>query len=136
MKKVIGRCELASFPALNISAIKTKIDTGAYTSSIHCSSIVKVDDKHVQCVFLDKSYPGFTGEVFEFAILKEVMVKSSNGYAERRFMIRTEIELVGDTYAIDLTLTHRNEMKFGALIGRKFLHKKFVVDVDLKYQSK
>lgn len=135
-KKIIGRSELAGFPNLKIGAIRTKIDTGAYTSSIHCSSIIKVDDHLVRCIFLDPSYPEYTGKEFEFKILKEVMVKSSNGYGERRFMIRTTIELMGDEYDIDLTLTHREKMKYGALIGRKFLHKKFLVDVDRKYQSK
>lgn len=134
-KKVIGRCEFAEFPNLKIGALKAKVDTGAYTSSIHCSSIIKVDDLLVRCIFLDKSYPEYTGKEFEFKILKEVMVKSSNGYAEKRFMIRTAIMLLGQEYVIDLTLTHRDDMKYGALIGRKFLHGKFVVDVDRKYQS-
>ena len=126
---------MAGFPNLKVGKLKTKIDTGAYTSSIHCSSIVKVDDHLVRCIFLDPSYPEYTGKEFEFRILKEVMVKSSNGYAEKRFMIRTIIELLGDEYTIDLTLTHRDKMKYGALIGRKFLHGKFMVDVDRKYQS-
>jgi hypothetical protein len=134
-KQIIGRYELADFPELGISSVKVKTDTGAYTSSIHCSSIIKQDDYHVRCVFLDPSYPQYTGKEFEYEILKEVMVKSSNGYAERRFKIRTTIHVLGKEYQIDLTLTHRNDMKYGALIGRKFLHRKFLVDVDLNCQS-
>lgn len=126
---------MAGFPELEITSVKVKTDTGAYTSSIHCSSIIKQDDQHVSCIFLDPSYPQYTGKAFQFRILKEVMVKSSNGYAERRFMIRTKIQLLGNEYDIDLTLTHRNDMKYGALIGRKFLHRKFIVDVDLNCQS-
>ena len=36
---LIGRREFISFPLLGIDSIEAKIDTGAYTSSIHCDSI-------------------------------------------------------------------------------------------------
>jgi hypothetical protein len=132
--KTIGRSEKVDFPLLEIENLKVKVDTGAFTSSIHCSTILKIDDHLVRCVFLDPSFEQYTGKEHVFEILKEVDVKSSNGYAERRFMIRTKIQLLDDEYDIDLTLTHRHEMKYPALIGRKFLHGRFLVDVDRKYQ--
>lgn len=133
--RIIGRSEIASFPNLKIDSLKVKVDTGAFTSSIHCSSIVRVDDHLVRCIFLDTDYEGYTGKEFEFKILKEVEVKSSNGYGERRLMIRSEIILFGESHEIDLTLTHREKMKHAVLIGRKFLHGKFLVDVDMKYNK-
>jgi hypothetical protein len=37
--KLIGRREFVDFPLLGVYHVEAKIDTGAYTSSIHCSEI-------------------------------------------------------------------------------------------------
>lgn len=134
-KLIIGRIEIAHFPLLHIDHIEVKIDTGAYTSSIHCESIEKVDDKTVRCIFLYKNDEEFTGEPIDFEIVKETVVKSSNGLSEKRFMIKTKIGILGREYEIFLTLTDRGDMKYPVLIGRKFLAKKFIVDVTRKNQS-
>jgi hypothetical protein len=42
MKITIGRADKADFPELSLSEIDVKIDSGAYTSSIHCSSINEI----------------------------------------------------------------------------------------------
>lgn len=62
-------------------------------------------------------------------------VKSSNGKTEERIFVKTAVELFGKSYETELSLTDRKEMKFPMLIGRKFLAKRFLVDVSLKYQS-
>lgn len=36
MKKIIGRTDLIDFPELDLWNIGAKIDSGAYTSAIHC----------------------------------------------------------------------------------------------------
>ena len=48
-KKIIGRRELVNFPLLDIHQIEAKIDTGAYTCSIHCENILlkTVQGKHI-----------------------------------------------------------------------------------------
>ena len=51
-KIVIGRFEKADFPLLDLENISIKIDTGAYTSSIHCDNIVEKEDQ-LYCTFLD-----------------------------------------------------------------------------------
>ena len=38
-KKTIGRIDKADFPALDLFDIDIKIDTGAYTSSIHTHKV-------------------------------------------------------------------------------------------------
>jgi hypothetical protein len=62
-------------------------------------------------------------------------VKSSNGHRENRFKIKTEVIFFGKQYNINLTLSTRDDMKHPVLIGRQFLSKKFLVDVDLVNQS-
>lgn len=134
--KTIGRRETARFPVLKIEHVEVKIDTGAYTSSIHCSKIEETGNGTVRCIFLDPENKAYTGLEFEFPIVKETLVRSSNGETEKRFMIRTQIELLGRLFKIFLTLTDRGDMKYPVLIGRRFLANKFIVDVRLKNQTK
>lgn len=141
-KLIIGRTDLADFPKLGLEAIPVKIDTGAYTSSIHCRDIkvVSKGGKDVLTfILLDPSHPQFEAEVFSTDTFREKVVKSSNGQSETRFLIKTNIRLFGKKYAISLTLSERGEMRFPILIGRKFLMGKFIVDpseTDLSYLHK
>jgi len=36
---IIGRKEIVSFPMLDLIDLEAKIDTGAYTSALHCKDI-------------------------------------------------------------------------------------------------
>ncbi|OFZ40566.1 MAG: hypothetical protein A3D92_11555 [Bacteroidetes bacterium RIFCSPHIGHO2_02_FULL_44_7] len=127
--KIIGRKERAAFPEFNLRDVLVKIDSGAYTSSIHCDQIIRENNNTVSCVFLDPEMKGYTGEVLTFDVVKEVIVRSSNGSGEKRCMIRSSIELGGEMYPIYLTLTNRNDMRYPVLLGRRFLSKRFLIDV-------
>ena len=129
-KKVIGRTDKIDFPELNLNAIDVKIDTGAYTSAIHCSKIVE-ENNTLYCTFYSKGHPYFSGKVVVFKNYTFTDVKSSNGYVENRYKIKTKALFFGKAYKINLTLSTREEMKFPVLIGRQFLSQKFMVDVDL-----
>ncbi|HET8837809.1 MAG TPA: RimK/LysX family protein, partial [Flavobacteriaceae bacterium] len=58
-------------------------------------------------------------------------VKSSNGITQKRYEIRSTIQIFGKIYKISLTLSDRKEMRYPVLIGRKFLSNKFIVDPQL-----
>lgn len=129
-KRVIGRTDIANFPALNLEDIDIKIDTGAYTSSIHCKNIVKKNNI-LFCEFLDPDHPNYNNKIFTFKEFETARVKSSNGIVSVRYAIKSNITLFEKTYSITLTLNDRNDMKYPVLIGRKFLIKKFTVDPEL-----
>ncbi|MCX7546410.1 RimK/LysX family protein [Xanthomarina sp. F1114] len=133
-KQVIGRVEKIDFPSLNLFNIDAKIDTGAYTSAIHCSEII-VDGEKLKCTFYSKGHPNFSGKQVVFDSYSTTNVKSSNGFKENRFKIKSEVIFFGKTYKINLTLSTRDDMKFPVLIGRQFLSKKFLVNVDLQNVS-
>ncbi|PSG90361.1 ATP-dependent zinc protease family protein [Aurantibacter aestuarii] len=133
-KKTIGRVDCINFPKLQLHQIDCKIDTGAYTSSIHCSEITKEGDK-LRCKFYSKGHPNFNGKEVVFDTYSLTDVKSSNGHVENRYKIKTDVVFFGKTYVINLTLSTRDDMKYPVLIGRQFLRKKFLVDVDLENQS-
>ena len=134
MKKVLGRVDKIDFPQLHLNEIDVKIDTGAYTSAIHCSKIREEDGK-LYCTFKSKGHTTFNGQEVTFNEFTFTDVKSSNGHKENRYKIKTTAIFFGKTYKINLTLSTRDDMKFPVLIGRQFLKQKFLVDVDLENQS-
>lgn len=123
---------------LNLYDIEMKIDTGAYTSTIHCKN-VKVEDNYLKCNFLDEDNPNYHEKEIVFDEYDVKVVKSSNGQAQARYRIKTEIVLFGKTEPIYLTLSDREEMRFPVLLGRNFLTKKYIVDINrtnLSYKLK
>lgn len=131
--KVIGRLEYVDFPELGISELEAKVDTGAYTSSLHCSEIIAKDDM-VRFIVLDDAHPSFEGKWFTLPIEKFTTVKSSNGQTQERVVVRTQMRILGEEFDIFLTLTNRKDMKYPVLLGRKFLQKKYLVNVNIKHQ--
>lgn len=133
--KTIGRIDKADFPELHLEDLALKVDTGAYTSSIHCHDIrrVKEDDiEYIEFKLLDPSHPLYNNKVFKIKDFKEKKIKSSIGKKQKRFIIKTKIVIFGKKYKIELSLSDRSEMRFPILLGRKFLNKRFVVDTAQK----
>ena len=139
MEKIrIGRFDKADFPDLHLNDIAIKIDTGAYTSSIHCDNIVE-ENGVLKCTFLDEEHPLYNGRQYEFPEYNVVSVKSSNGIVQKRYQIQSKITLFEKTFKLSLSLATRQEMRFPVLLGRKFLTKKFVIDTeftDLSFNNK
>ncbi len=135
---LIGRKDIADFPKLGLGGIEVKIDSGAYTSSFHCTSIEKYleDGKEsIRCVFLDPDHIQYHEKEFCFDNFNIRKVKSSNGIVEERFSVFTEIVIFDEAYQIELTLTERADMKHPVLLGRKFTSKKFLIDTSRKNLS-
>ncbi|OMP32539.1 MULTISPECIES: RimK/LysX family protein [Mangrovimonas] len=132
--QTIGRIDKIDFPELQLFEVDVKVDTGAYTSAIHCSKIIEKNNSLI-CTFHSDGHPNFSGVEVSFNSYSRTNVKSSNGFKENRFKIKTDVIFFGKTYKINLTLSTRDDMKFPVLIGRQFLSKKFLVDVDQKNVS-
>lgn len=128
-KNVIGSFETVTFPDFNGYEVMAKIDTGAFTGALHCTKIREEETPEGPVLhFSPFDHPEVEITLSEFAVNH---VKSSNGKAESRYFIDTNISLHGKTYPIVLSLADRSEMKWPVLIGRKFLRKNnFLVDVN------
>ncbi|QNH61610.1 ATP-dependent zinc protease family protein [Hymenobacter sediminicola] len=133
-KRIVGRRELVDFPQFQLWGVEAKVDTGAYTSAIHCSNIHLVTDAagrqrlHVQ--LLDPSHPDFDGKPMEFAEFSLRDIKSSNGEVQERYVIRAILRIFGEDFDTEFSLSDRSDMKYPVLLGRLLLrHGRFVVDV-------
>ena len=138
MKITIGRSDKADFPEFFLSEIDLKIDSGAYTSSIHCSKIKETSlngKPIITFTLLDPEHSFYNSKEFTSNNYASKIVKSSNGISEKRFRILTEIVIFNKSFPIYLTLSERKDMKFPILLGRKFLNKKFVIDTTKKNLS-
>ena len=136
-KRIIGRFDKADFPMLDLEGISVKIDTGAYTSSIHCEEIVEKDEV-LYCKFLDEEHEQYNGKEFIFKDYDIIYVRSSNGMIQKRYQVESKIKLFNKIYKISLSLSSRQEMRFPVLLGRKFLSNKFIVDpqlIDLSFNN-
>ncbi len=127
-KLIIGRLEHIALPGLGIPRVEAKIDTGAYSSAIHYQKVkVRRVGEQRQLVVIFQM--GGRRKTKIFKRFTRVTVRSSNGEASRRYMIRTRVQLNGHVVKTQFTLFDRSDMKFQVLLGRKFLRGRFVVDV-------
>ena len=138
--EIIGRIERIDLPEWNFSGLDAKIDTGAYTSSLHCHHIKpfkKNGEDWVHFFLLDPDHEAYTEKQLEALISDQREVKSSNGEIETRYFIQTQIRFYNEIHTIEFSLTDRSAMKYPLLIGRKFLQKgPFITDVTKKYMTK
>lgn len=140
--KTIGRADRADFPELSLRNIKIKIDTGAYTSSIHShdiSEFEKDNEAYIRFQILDPSNPKYKDKDYETKHFRKKSIKNSFGISEERYIVETTIILFGEEYPIELSLSERSNMKSPILIGRKLLNNRFIVDTskkNLSYQLK
>ena len=139
-KKIIGRRELVNFPLLHLHGIEAKIDTGAYTSAIHCRDIQEITladgSRIIRFQLLDPSHPQYHHQVFEFKEYSLRDIKSSFGEVQERYIIRTQIQVFEEIFEAEFSLSNRSDLKYPVLIGRTLLHRNFMVDVAKKYVAR
>ena len=109
----------------------SKIDTGAYSNTLHCHDI-QVKEKMLCFKVLDPTHPVFSRKEHYFSNFSRKKIKNSFGEVEERYMIKTKIKIAGRVIKSIISLTDRATMRYPVLIGRRLLRNKFVVDVSLK----
>lgn len=128
---MIGWREWVTLPRFSPDPIKAKIDTGAKTSSIHASDLTLIQSGEqtlAQFELLPSSETAEGGALVTAPVVDFRTIRSSNGQTERRPVVRTELELGGERFEIDLTLTSRTSMGHRMLLGRRVLKNRFWVD--------
>ena len=132
--QILGRYDRVDLPDLGLSDIHAKIDTGAYTCSLHCKQAGVIDGR-LEFVLLDQEHPEFTGMKFVFEKFDKRDIKNSFGEVEKRFVIVTTIKIFDEVITARFSLCNRGSLKFPILIGRKILRDRFLIDVKKKNLS-
>lgn len=137
---ILGRTEVVDLPEWKFEGLEAKIDTGAYTSSLHCHHVEAFNKENAEWIrfnLLDPSHEYYNNQILEMPLLAQREVKSSNGMSELRYFVKTKIRIFDKELPIELSLSDRSAMKFPLLLGRKFLmRQKFIVDVSKTNLSK
>ncbi|WP_194776656.1 ATP-dependent zinc protease family protein [Pararhodonellum marinum] len=132
-KHVIGRREKISIKPWGLRLVSAKVDTGAYTSAIHCEEVVEKEtngEKILEFKVLPKTHRLFKDEWIRTKDYSQKKVKNSFGQTELRYKVSTKVTMFGEEFEAEFTLTDRSKMRNAILIGRKLLKERFLVDVD------
>ena len=134
MKQIIGRKERITLEEWGLKNITAKIDTGAYTSAIHCeyTQVKKLGGKEILEFIVLSPYKHQLISTEHFSQKK---VKNSFGHVEIRYKVTTKIRIFGQDYDAEFTLSERSKMKNPILLGRKVLKGRFLIDVDKVHLS-
>ncbi len=120
---VIGLREWIALPDLGIVGLRAKIDTGASTSSLHASDIATFQRD-------GRDWVRFTAHLgtqvqrrhrCEAPLVTMKTIRSSNGQAQTRYVIRTTLALGDRAWAVEFTLACRKTMRYRVLLGSKAL---------------
>jgi hypothetical protein len=129
---VIGWREPVALPRWRIGRLKTKVDTGARTSSLHVRGVedVGAGRVRVEAVVSVRRVGGrvlFRRVPLECEIARETVIRSSTGKTQQRYVVRTLARMGDLEREIELTLVCRRRMRCRLLLGRTALEG-FVVD--------
>lgn len=130
---VIGATDLIDLPDLGWFQVPVRIDSGATTSSIHCSKVrlIQEGDQTLIQFQLDAG-KGAPKQSFKIRNFKETIVRNSSGKEEKRYVIKTTIILFGKKIRTEFTLADRGKMSYPILLGRRLLKGRFLIDVSQK----
>ena len=136
MKKeitTIGATDIADLPDLEWYKVPVRVDSGATTSSIHCSRVQLNSEGAVPVLtfYLDAKR-GAPQQSFDVTDFKETIVRNSSGKEEKRYVIKTRITLFGRKIRTEFSLANRRKMRYPILLGRKLLKGRFLIDVSQK----
>ncbi|MBI9107791.1 MAG: ATP-dependent zinc protease [Spirochaetales bacterium] len=133
---VIGWREWVGLPDLGIPKIKVKVDTGARSSSLHASNLRNFKKDGEQWVRFHIHPTQRKKDLVieaESRIIEYRSVRSSSGKATVRPVIITNVEILGLTWPVEITLASRDEMGFRMLLGREAVRNRFFVDAGKSY---
>jgi hypothetical protein len=136
-RRTAGWREWVGLKALGVEAIKAKLDTGARTSAIHAFDVEAYERDGERRVRFS-IHPIQKDDTVSIACdekLVDIRAVSNPGRrSEKRYIIRTELSLGGESWPIDLSLTDRDEMGFRLLIGRTAMHGRLLVDPERSFR--
>ena len=134
--QIVGWREWVSFTEFGGPPVRAKVDTGARTSAIHARNI-KITRQGGRDIATFDIYPVQRDASIvvhcRAPIVTRRRIRNSGGQVQERLIVRTTIAIGDNSFAIDLSLTRRDQMGYRMLLGRRALKNRFVVDSGRSY---
>ncbi len=131
----LGWRERLALPQLGISLLKAKLDTGARSSSLHVDTLEAFERDGATwlrfSIHNGRRHP--LNVRCEAPALDRRAVTDTGGRRTERWFIRSEVQLAGQSFSVDINLTDRRHMLFPMLLGRTALSGRFRLDPSLSY---
>ena len=133
----LGWRERLALPAFGIPILKAKLDTGARSSSLHVDALESFERDGQTWLRFAVNVGGRhrVSVACEAPALDRRAVTDTGGRRTLRWFIRTEVQLAGQRFTVDINLTDRRHMLFPMLLGRTALLGRFAVDPAVSYSQ-
>ncbi|KJY83951.1 ATP-dependent Zn protease [Vibrio galatheae] len=132
-KLLLGSEEWVYVPGLEQS-FKTRIDTGATTSSVSAVDVVSFERDGKDWVKFKVEHEGIKSKEIALPVKRWVKVRQSTSEdSQQRAVVEAWIQLGDLKEKTDFTLTDRTHLTFPLLLGRSFFKDVAIVDVGQKY---
>ncbi len=135
-KSIIGSEEWCALPELGLPAVKARVDSGARTSSLHAFNIQVFEREGMPHVRFDVHPIQGNRKIIkrcEARMIARREVRSSSGHLEQRPVIAARVELGGQAWDIEITLTNRDPMGYRMLLGREAMVGRYLVDPERSF---
>ena len=123
-RTVLGWREWIGLPELEGGATMAKMDTGAWSNTLHAEEISLADNGLEQVVRFRLAK---NGNWIECPLHEWRRVRDTGGHDTLRPVIRTTLKIAGEDHDIELCLQDRSRMSHRLILGRKFL-RAFIID--------
>jgi hypothetical protein len=121
---MIGWREWVGIPELEGEPLLAKMDTGAWSNTLHASDIEIIEsdlESRVQFRLEDG------GEWIERMVHGWRRVRDTGGHETMRPVIRTTLQIAGMDFDIEVCLKDRSLMRHRFILGRRFLRAHFCI---------
>lgn len=127
-KVLIGRIEWVNLPDLKIKH-KSRIDTGAKTTSLHAINIEEVEQRGE--LFVKFQTLDHEGKPLDLVRKVDTTQRVANtaGFITKRYVIKEKIKIGDIEREVLVNLNDRTNMEYRFLVGRNVLLGRFIVDV-------
>lgn len=134
-KTILGQTEWVYISTAK-SNYKSRIDTGAATSSLNAVDIERFERDGKKWVRFNLSHEkGLDPQIIEAKIERFVKILQSSkpGMTTERPVIKLHVRIGDVAHLTEFTLTDRTHMEYPVLIGRSFMRDVVLVDVSKEY---
>jgi ribosomal protein S6--L-glutamate ligase len=134
----LGWEEWVALPGLGLIALKAKVDTGARTSALHASDIEPFGPAgrpKVRFVVHPSPERRDIAVVCSAPVFARREITSSNGETELRYIVETPIRIGSLEWAIEVSLTNREQMTYRMLLGRQAVRADMVVHPGVSFMQ-